>query len=1593
MAENFGSLKVGKLPDELLEDAPVGKTLLIGLGGTGKEVLLRFRRLVTERFGSLDALPCVQFLHLDTDMTANAMQQYDKTMQDDPLYEKIMFQPIERVNLTIEGGISKYLGNINAYSHIREWFHTKGKIADLGDLGEGAGQVRMASRLGFYDKYDDIEAGLANAENRLSAEGNRDVISQLGFKFDPNVMSIYVISSLAGGTGSGTFLDMGFLVKTMFPDSTRIGVFFMPAFFGGYSGAGRMKANGYAALKELNHYSFGHSFAGNWTGRASKPIFPPPFDYTYLLEGKNEANEAIGSSNEEYSMYQMVSEIIFQDFSVGDFAGMKRAIRVNLKNFIDNAYVHNYWDAGGTVGVQGGKGSVRGDSYTTRFCSFGLAAIYFPVEKLHRACACLLSKNILDLWQKHVVDDPMEILFKSFLTHSDIKFVQGYYTRRDGAGTIEGSDVETELLVYNKEAGQDFPGYLWNKVLDIRTETEAQPNGQKAAMLQARREELEQFLARADSDNPDEWGLDIRTIQRNMENYLGRLKRGLEEQASELSNDPRYGISYALSLLRELKKLLRDESFNYLPYFEGAIPYWDGEIQNYIYQLDQLQMDISKHESRFLFREADLARDMDILAPPNVPGEGVLYNYLLARVMKQVMKRGKLICERIDKFLGQDSSSGEGLLAKYHQLTGGMDKLRSILDEKQEYFSREEESATLKSLYRDGDVNEWYNIWMGEPEQHKQNLKEVSDKLLTKIFGVDSVTEALSLIQSQPIENIEDQMLEECRIFFAIKNRQPSALEMLMDEKRCSKRDRENLIETAYRRAKVWLRPNNKVSQVQFKVRQQQKPCIIGIDEEDRVRFNEFQGTLKKKMATGDTQPQFKNIGKTKKGSIIFYNELGGATAFYPSSVTEVGGLSQNYEDFCRNPKDVSPDNQEDVHIDKNRFQFEDIIPKTSDEVRKYSESIRAFVLARLLGLLKVREIVADDQTVVNRYSYEQEVAFDTMEEDLGDEFAAVDILYRDTQPDHESHRRKISDQVENVVEELRRRGLLPVYLLLIEFYLNHVYPPVTEDDEAAGVSIIRYSPYYAALDFERGERINKELITTKEERAKTDATLQELRGNRPKGNKLTYEEYANALKPYTKPAGKFEVITQSVVGKRHSFLDALVLNRKRVFSVIIPKTSEESRKYSESIRTFVLARMLGLFKIREQVGKDRQTVINLYSYEREVAFEMTEEDLGDEAAAIEILYQDQRPEHETHRNLLSDQTETVVEELRQRHLLSVYLLLIEFYLTHVYPPTAEDDEAASAQAGRFTFYHALEFERSERVEKELLRTDKERHQVETALIKLRNKPKAQKLTYQEYVNALRPYTKMSGKFQVIDRSSVLGEKRKYPDALVLDRKRIFSGAEDVPDEEMEETPEPGFNIPEAQGKQQRKRPCPECGKPIDIRAIYCVNCKKTIAEHVICQYCEKKTPSDQPLCWNCGREPLPNEETIECQQCYSFEGKASEFPCPECGWDPSQQEADAAAATETETDTRKPESYTSEPEEEQQQQDAENAEHKDEPPPENEFENAEHRDEPPPENEFDIPEDKVENETKEGKQIKCQYCDEWMTPVGSRCSLCGGEL
>ncbi|MFM6815127.1 MAG: tubulin-like doman-containing protein, partial [Dolichospermum sp.] len=48
----------------------INRTICIGLGGTGRDVLMRIRRLIVDRYGHLNNLPIVSFVHIDTDKAA-----------------------------------------------------------------------------------------------------------------------------------------------------------------------------------------------------------------------------------------------------------------------------------------------------------------------------------------------------------------------------------------------------------------------------------------------------------------------------------------------------------------------------------------------------------------------------------------------------------------------------------------------------------------------------------------------------------------------------------------------------------------------------------------------------------------------------------------------------------------------------------------------------------------------------------------------------------------------------------------------------------------------------------------------------------------------------------------------------------------------------------------------------------------------------------------------------------------------------------------------------------------------------------------------------------------------------------------------------------------------------------------------------------------------------------------------------------------------------------------------------------------------------------------------------------------------------------
>lgn len=1150
---NLDPIVQASLPANPASNKPVGPTLMIGLGGTGKEVLLRLRRKLVERYGAVTRLPFLQFIHIDTDKTATAHEQYDLRASDDPLYEQVRFQTSERVNLTITGGTAKYVDHINQFPQIKRWFPTSGKIAHLGDLGEGAGQIRIASRLGLFDatNFRNIGSSLKRCKDVLSASSVLQQASELGFDFNAGSTRVFIVASLAGGTGSGTFLDAAFLVRQYFPAAERIGIFLLPGFYSAYAGGERVRANGYAALMELSHYTFGHSFVADWSGHETKRMSPPPFSSTYLIDGQNESGLNIASGGKEYDAYQMVAEVLFQDYSIGAFAGMKRATRVNLENFNLEVYTHNFLNDALRRSSSDTHKNIVGDTYPCRFGSFGLATIAFPTERVQSACASRLASRILDHWQKSVLEDPLEPLFTAFLTDEQVKCAQGKYERRDGGGVIERSDIEDALLVFDAGGGKTFSTFLWQKAQTLRSELQATPNGQKGARLAERRNELDQFFAREDSQNPDEWGVGIRLLQNNTRVYLDRVKAAIEKKAAEMSDDQQYGVSYTLSLLREFKALLRNENFRYMRHFDEQIPLWRDAVQHYGSELDQLQLDVARHESQHLFRAPDLNRDYEKLVGEDGDDHpGAFYSHFWARVQKQAAKRGREICDELDRFLGVDAPGTDGLLGRYYDLLVGFARVKEHLQRKEHYFSAHEKSELTLSLFREGDVDEWYRTWSGDGPAETERLKALGDQILTDIFQVNGITAALEKIQRTPSETVEEWMLTKCRDFIAAHKKQPEALSMLFDANRISPRQREDMVRQAYRLSKVWVAPSEGSEHTGLPpVRSDQRPCLIGFDRTGHVqRVNEFERLVATVHAPGDTQPSFHDVGGEHRGMIVFYNELAGVPAFYPSSVTAPGGLRASYNAYTE---------KEELHIDKNRFQFSDLLPKQPTEAREYADSLQAFVLARVLGLLFVHELPGDGEHRRFRFSYPLKRELITERVDLGEEAHAVDYLYRDKRSEHVTHRRFLLQRIEETILTLRKLHKLPIYRLLLEFYLQKVYPPQEVTNTGLPIMMRQYSPEYAVLH-EARERLTQIIGDKKPfERAFINMF------GKPLDAELTYEEFQQALGPYCKSAGMYEsrasdvaVLEEKIEWREVFALDMTKIDKSAAVElpVIVPK-------------------------------------------------------------------------------------------------------------------------------------------------------------------------------------------------------------------------------------------------------------------------------------------------------------------------------------------------------------------------------------------------------------------------------------------------------
>jgi hypothetical protein len=587
-------------------DIKVRPTLFIAIGGTGMEVCMRLRRRILNhswgsnnlRIQSLAQFPAAAFINFDLD--SGSTIDSGKSQTNDFQYKIVKFSESEKIVERFES--DTYLGSedgLARYPHIEKWMPlTPRKIRELNsDPSKGAGQLRALSRLYFFDKYTKINALINNKLAALKANLDHKVnLTNLGIETDTDSVRVVVVCSMAGGTGSGSFLDMGYLAKKIAKEifnKPHVELFlFSPS---GFKHANQQKteANGYAALMELETLLSNNSsgYLEKWEQAGLKGDIPQkPYDDVFILENGNLAGQNTLDYND---IYQMTADSLFADFMSATFPNKKRSVSSNqdqhkMRPFTPPLNHKKYGDA-----VM---------SYKQSYSSFGLSMMSTGVEIAEDIEQYRLAVKLLEVYfgvgdKTANVNAVEDRTLEDFLKEN-INLEMAVITPPSQIKDNKFSDIGSFVLV--------------NQLM-------ISPGSNKKMLDTIDQQCIEQIDAVINQFERKDWKRELKLVQRSLEqstivdidtksttneeklttrqmDLLANYKTNIENQLFDyMDNAELGGLEYVLSFIKKIKHKIDNDTTGYASRLKKnavSLSEWKSELQKEIektYQfLDQV---------------------------------------------------------------------------------------------------------------------------------------------------------------------------------------------------------------------------------------------------------------------------------------------------------------------------------------------------------------------------------------------------------------------------------------------------------------------------------------------------------------------------------------------------------------------------------------------------------------------------------------------------------------------------------------------------------------------------------------------------------------------------------------------------------------------------------------------------------------------------------------------------------------------------------------------------------------------------------------------------------------------------------------------
>ncbi len=221
-------------------------TLVIGVGGTGVLTLRALKKsynAMKPDEGQTD--PRVPMSLLAFDFDRSALDSGDDDDRFDPLSEDEFFY----LNAQQIQDLLRNLGRGNdgefAWQKVLDWFPDPERVPIPASEVEanGASQLRALGRLGFFLNDELIEGAIRRKLCDVKTEVDTTRLSE--------EKRVILVSSLAGGTGSGTMIDLAYIARRQEGRPRVYAYLLLPEVFQDIETGGRIFQNTYGTLKEL----------------------------------------------------------------------------------------------------------------------------------------------------------------------------------------------------------------------------------------------------------------------------------------------------------------------------------------------------------------------------------------------------------------------------------------------------------------------------------------------------------------------------------------------------------------------------------------------------------------------------------------------------------------------------------------------------------------------------------------------------------------------------------------------------------------------------------------------------------------------------------------------------------------------------------------------------------------------------------------------------------------------------------------------------------------------------------------------------------------------------------------------------------------------------------------------------------------------------------------------------------------------------------------------------------------------------------------------------------------------------------------------